>query len=358
MGKHGTNGSNKQRDGNLIKNKVSAKRKKDSPAAIDKTDKKTKHSDSESTTSENWLDIYLPCDLDSDKTIEMTENLSQSILMQDNITMLPGNVAAMSTPGPINTPQMIFPQQMYGMPSPIIQQHQQSLSLSDSDAIRIATLIKEMIRQDISDMVKQQVSDQTSTLMKEITALKQENTSLKEDISAIRLQQDELEQYSRRTCIRIGNIREHDGESTDSIVLNVSKESGADISASDIDRSHRVGKHKPGKHREIIVKFVNYKARTRFIKSRKTLRERNCAIYLNEDLTNTRKNLDYQCRKLKKDKNSVIQSSWTVDGRQFIKTDKDTTVRIEKLSDLKPFGWVDVSTNKPSDNPSDNDGAE
>ena len=231
MGKHGKNVTPKQRDGKLIKSKVSVKRKKLSPAAVDQSEIKTKHSDSESesTTSENWLDIDLPSETDCDKTIEMmNDSMSQSILMQDNITMLPGNaatsVATMSTPGPVNTPQMIFPQQMYGMagmPSPIIQQHQQSLSLSDSDAIRIATLIKDMIRQDLSDMVKQQVSDQTSTLRQEITALKQENIMLKDDISAIRLQQDELEQYSRRTCIRIGNVREKDRESTDSIVLDV-----------------------------------------------------------------------------------------------------------------------------------------
>ena len=38
---------------------------------------------------------------------------------------------------------------------------------------------------------------------------------------------DELEQYSRRTCVRIGYIRESEGESTDDIVLEVSKKSGA-----------------------------------------------------------------------------------------------------------------------------------
>ena len=141
-------------------------------------------------------------------------------------------------------------------------------------------------------------------------------------------------------CVRIGNVRELEGESTEAIVLDVCKKSGAVINANDIDRSHRVGKPKEGQHREIIVKFVSYKARSVFIKSRKTLRENKCNVFLNEDLTYTRKNLDYECRYLKKDPNSVVQSAWTYDGRQFIRTDKDVTVKINKLSDLVVYGYV------------------
>ena len=54
----------------------------------------------------------------------------------------------------------------------------------------------------------------------------------------------------------------------------------------------------------------------------------------------------------------MVQSSWTIDGRQFIRTDKDVTVRIEKLSDLKPYGWVDDSASNPGDNPSEDDAPE
>ena len=275
----------------------------------------------------------------------MTE-MNQSIMSQTpvNMTVIPGNVdntmTGMSTPGLPNQPQMMFPQHMYSMPSPIMQQQQPNISISDSDVIRIATLIKEMIKEDISAIVKQQVAVHTNDLKLEVEALKLQNSKLRDDLTEIKAQQDELEQYSRRNCVRIGNVREHEGESTDAIVLDVCNKSGSTIHANDIDRSHRVGKPKEGKSREIIVKFVSYKARSIFIRSRKTLRENNCDIYLNEDLTQTRKNLDYECRMLKKDKNSVVQSTWTYDGRQFIKTDNDVTIKIDNLKELQKYGYI------------------
>ena len=192
-----------------------------------------------------------------------------------------------------------------------------------------------MIKQDISEMVQQQVAVHTKDFNDKLDKLKSENAQLRENLSKIETKHDELEQYSRRTCVRIGNILEKDGESTDSIVLDVAKTSDADISANDIDRSHRVGKHKPGKRREIIVKFVSYKARTKFLKSRKTLREKNTDIYLNEDLTYTRGDLAYMCVVLTKDKNYVERLAWTFDGRQFIKTDKDVAVKNNNVKNLR-----------------------
>ena len=355
MGRKGRSVPQQQRDSNLMPSKQS-KRKKLSPEAVDRSEKKIKHSDTESTTSENWLDIDLPSDSEFNNTIEMADTVIHQTQVQGDMSMHSDNtcapVAAMSTPCMPNPSQMMFSQPMYGMPSPILQQTHQTLTINDTDAIRIATLIKDMIKEDISEMVKQQVALKTKDLRVEIDALKNENKLLKDDISDIRMHHDELEQYSRRTCVRIGNIRETEGESTDDIVLDVCKKSGADISIHDIDRSHRVGKLKSGKKREIIVKFVNYKARTRFIMSRKSLREKKYEIYLNEDHTRTRSDLAYQCRLLKKDKNSVVQSSWTFDGRQYIKNDKDVTIKINNVAELVPRGYSPKNDSPKNDSAS------
>ena len=89
MGRKINSKSQDQRDNNQLTTKHSSKRKKHSPTAIDQTEKKVKHSDSESATSENWLDIDLSsdseCDNNIDNTIEM-ENLSQSIINQTKET--------------------------------------------------------------------------------------------------------------------------------------------------------------------------------------------------------------------------------------------------------------------------------
>ena len=87
------------------------------------------------------------------------------------------------------------------------------------------------------------------------------------------IRNDDLEQYTRRSCLRISGIPETQNEDTTHHVLILAGEVGADISIDDIDRSHRVGRFQEHnaneddfgdirdepsqsfRSREIIVKF-------------------------------------------------------------------------------------------------------
>ena len=179
MGRRGNSASKTQRDSNLLPSKQT-KRKKNSPTAVDQSEKKIKQSDTDSTTSENWLELDFPSDSECNDTIEMGDNTDNTIInqsqVQGNMSLLPDNtvtpVATMSTPCMPNPSQMMFSQPMYGMPSPILQQTHPTLTINDTDAIRIATLIKDMIKDDIEVMVKQQVALQTKDLKTEIAELK------------------------------------------------------------------------------------------------------------------------------------------------------------------------------------------
>lgn len=96
--------------------------------------------------------------------------------------------------------------------------------------------------------------------MPQIKSLQNETKLLKDRI-------DEMEQYSRRTCLKFSGIPEEGtSENTDKLAMNVinlilSKESSK-IGLDRIERTHRVGPRKRnGKPRDIIVRFLSYRDR-------------------------------------------------------------------------------------------------
>ena len=124
--------------------------------------------------------------------------------------------------------------------------------------------------------------------------------------------------------------------------------------AVDIDRAHRVGKPQniesnnknrsdtdettpkgPLRGREIIVKFQSHHARMNLLKGRTNLRRAKVKMFINEDLTKSRKTLAYKCRQLKRD--DKIKKTWVYGGNVFIQDLADTELCIKTESDLKPY---------------------
>ena len=91
--------------------------------------------------------------------------------------------------------------------------------------------------------------------MKEINAVKEENTKLKSEnaelsksvvdltqrVDKLELVADDSEQHSRRNSTRITGISENKDENTDDIVLKLASDLSVYLNPADIDRSHRVG---------------------------------------------------------------------------------------------------------------------
>ena len=78
---------------------------------------------------------------------------------------------------------------------------------------------------------------------------------------------------------------------------------GCDLQLNEIDRSHRVGKPDATRtrHREILVKFVSYRARQKLYKMRTALKDNGYAgVFLNEDLTRKRSSVLFEARKVVK----------------------------------------------------------
>ena len=110
--------------------------------------------------------------------------------------------------------------------------------------------------------VKQLESDK-AMLQSQITELKIVNSAIQENL-------EELEQYGRKTSLRINGIETSSNETSNDVlekVVNLCKDSDISVDLKDIDRAHRVGlpyvdKVSRKNCKSIIVKFISFKKRT------------------------------------------------------------------------------------------------
>lgn len=302
-----------------------------------------------------------------DDTLPLSQPLSQSLLDQPPVPgsgPASGSLPELTVQGMSSVPPMGHLTQMSHIPcvsqvgqpgsipfpSGYLQQIQPVASthfgLSDSDVMRVALQCKLLITSEIDKLVKEKVDIATSDLKNTVVSLKDENDKLKQSISELEsklsTKVDDLEQYSRRSCIRISGIEEVTDENTDEIVLQLANRLDVELNPRDIDRSHRVGAPKsletdrqPTRPREIIVKFKSYQARLALLKGRKALRRNKEGIYINEDLTQTRKSLAYECRTLKRDRK--ISNTWVYNGNIFIAERNGTKVKVTQNGQLDTY---------------------
>ena len=90
---------------------------------------------------------------------------------------------------------------------------------------------------------------------------------------------DNAEQYSRRNCLRISGLQETEAENTNGIVLNLSHSIDVELSLTDIDRFHGLGKPRLGsgdtsRPHDIVIQFVSYRSPAKFYKARVLTRNR------------------------------------------------------------------------------------
>ena len=214
---------------------------------------------------------------------------------------------------------------------------------------KLSLMLRETFKEEIETLVQgivtgvlKGLNDRIDGLETNITALQtnnqkleKENNSLKSRVASLEKIADQSEQYSRRNGLRISGLRENTGENTDDIVTNMATAIGCDLQLDEIDRTHRVGKPDPTRtrHREILVKFVSYRARQKLYKMRKNLKDNGYAgVFLNEDLTKTRSNVLYEARKVVKADRA--KGAWSADGNILIKDFADEVHRLTCLEDL------------------------
>lgn len=193
------------------------------------------------------------------------------------------------------------------------------------------------IRSDLKVLMKIAVSEAIDEKLADLKAdnerLTRENSALKKRVSTLEAQMDASEQYSRRNSLRISGIPETVNDDTDQIVLHVAETVGVNISPSEIDRSHRLGRPGNRQIRDILVKFTSYRARERLMKNRRNLKTSELrGVFVNEDLTKVRSKLLFEARKCVKTKH--LLGAWSSDGRILVKDKKGTVAVVTCEEDI------------------------
>ena len=127
---------------------------------------------------------------------------------------------------------------------------------------------------------------------------------------------DHLEQYTRRTNIRIFGIKEQVKEDTDQLAKNFCKdELGIILKDENISRSHRVGKKSMSnsvRPRPTIVRLTRHNTKVDILRKRRQLKERERPYSVQEDLTEERRSiLKYLREEAMED---IIARGWAIDG--------------------------------------------
>jgi len=201
-------------------------------------------------------------------------------------------------------------------------------ALSDSavqDKLQ-TTLRKSFDYDDLADKVSQRFIARINKLEAALKEKEEVITSLAEKVESLELKVDDLEQYSRRSSVRISGIKEEADEYVIGKVATVITALGlTDVTTAGINRAHRVGP-KPEQpldsideahSRQILVQFKDYPSKAKVMKARASLKTAKPGVYINEDLTRRRSELLYKVRQLKKAKR--ISDCWSTDGRVVIK---------------------------------------
>lgn len=187
----------------------------------------------------------------------------------------------------------------------------------------------------INDLVN--ANDSTiSQLKQKLTDIDKKIVEFEEKNSHQLEEMDNLEQYTRRTNIRIYGISEDTDESTDEIAIKFFKdELGVAVTQNDISRSHRVGKKylaADKKPRPIIVRFVKHNTKVAVLICRRVLKDNKRPYNIQEDLTfSRRKILAYLSKDIVE---GIISKVWTIDGTIFLRPSCHSST-IERCTSLK-----------------------
>ena len=202
----------------------------------------------------------------------------------------------------------------------------------------------------------EQLEGQIHSLSCENIALKKQNESNEEQSENLlwnteniaSVLEDQI-QYSRRNCLVVSGIAEQRGENTDEIIKSFAAEKlGIELDHTDIDRSHRLGKKQVGKPRGIIVKFVRYNVRHKFLKERRKLRGQKMGIQ--ELLTPYTEHLLGKAKDLSQ-KAPWLKKVWTWDGRvvclvQLSESHPEQKVTVRNIEDLNKI-WLKGGKSPP-----------
>ena len=191
--------------------------------------------------------------------------------------------------------------------------------------------------------------DQIAALVKkyeeDLAQHKSAISKLDKSFHDLEVNQDSLEQYTRKYNVEIHGFPEQQDENLKDIISSIAGKLNVNICSQDIDIVHRLYR-KPPTVKPIIVRFSSYTKKQEFYQARFKLREVDLSslfpgeashtLYINENLTSRRKELLAKTLSLKKDKS--YHRVWTMDGKIFLRLSEGTkAIKIYEEADLDKF---------------------
>lgn len=187
-----------------------------------------------------------------------------------------------------------------------------------------------------------ELQEVNNALQNKIKTLESENTSLKGEVASIKIETENLNQYSRRNNIEIFGYPEEDNEdNTNVIVKNIGKHLQVVLKEEEFV-SHRVGKKKEDSCRPILVKFENTQKRDNFLRKAKGSRLKlsqvsnkldNSPLYISENMSPYFRKLRYEAKQIKEEKH--YKYLWFANGKLLIKKDDNTkSIKLNHTTDL------------------------
>ncbi|KAK6178662.1 hypothetical protein SNE40_011190 [Patella caerulea] len=209
-----------------------------------------------------------------------------------------------------------FPEAIKDIDKSLLADTVSTIASKVADSFRQAP-VQNLLRNMISEIVNDSLEKFVSPLKEEVNCLKIELARVTNCLNnKIQMRTDELEQYSRKNCIRINGIEEQNKEDVEKKSLDVLQIVCPNVVSSDIENCHRVGKPERGP-RQIILRFNSYKSKRKIFSDMKQHKNLPENVYINEDLTKYRSYIYSLTRKAYKSKS--ISQCWTRDGKVFVR---------------------------------------
>ena len=231
----------------------------------------------------------------------------------------------------------------------LVKMSQPLTNTAINDAVTKAVLklesdvIKPLQKQ--NDMLNKVIEKKDETIRQKDEIIKAKDELLKQrDITINQLEKnveslasklDDLEQYGRRSSVRLFNVKQNPGVSCTQAALRVMNEvMKVPVSENDIDRCHVLGRPNAKGIRPIIVKFKSYSSKAAVFSAKKTLKNNPAKIFVTEDLT--QKNHSIVQKLLELRKSGAIDSFWTSDCKISMKVyEFSVPQRVNSLQDVE-----------------------
>lgn len=175
-----------------------------------------------------------------------------------------------------------------------------------------------------NDKLREDIGKLQKTMESQMDKKNQEIKDITSSLEYQAGQLNDLEQYGRRSMVRITGIPEEGVETAEETTRCIIKEinakiTGLNLTENDIDISHRLGKKDGNRSRPIIAKFVSRIKRNSVLRGKRYFK--GSSIYINEDLTKfNQQALMNVKRSLNNADSGSGTSVWSRDGQIYYKT--------------------------------------